>query len=72
VHLTRDDSGVEAHQCREEAPVGLGQRVPDQVAPAREALLERVEPREHLFHGLVVGGLSRREAGPYTPLLRCS
>src|SRR2546427_1334009 len=40
--------GVEAHQSREKAPVCLGQRVPDQVAPAREALLERVQPREDL------------------------
>src|SRR5438309_1473847 len=56
--------GVEAHQRREKAPVGLGQRVTDQVALVRQALLERVQPREHLFHGLVVGCLSRRETGP--------
>src|SRR2546422_197859 len=56
--------GVEAHQSRETAPVCLGQRVPDQVALAREALLERVQPREDLLHRFVVARLSRREAGP--------
>ena len=56
--------GVEAHQSREKAPVCLGQRVPDQVAPAREALLERVQPSEDLLHRFVVGRLSGREAGP--------
>ena len=56
--------GVEAHQRREEAPVGLGDRVvADEVALAAEQLLELVECREQLGVRLLVRGLARREAG---------
>src|SRR5205814_8271668 len=42
----------------------LGDRVADEVAPAGEALLQRVQAREYLFHRFVVRLLSRGESGP--------
>src|SRR5215218_664501 len=56
--------GVEAHQRREQPPVGERLRVAHQVALAPEALVEHVERVEEREHGLLVGLLRGREAGP--------
>ena len=56
--------GVEAHERREEAHVGLGDVVADEVAPSRQALLEQVEVVPQPAVGLVVGVLGAGEAAP--------
>jgi hypothetical protein len=54
--------GVEAHERGEEAPVRLGDLIPDEVAAAPEALLELVERGEELVVRMLVGFLRGREA----------
>lgn len=54
--------GVEAHERREEAHVGLGDVVADEVATGRQALLEQVEVLPQPAVGLVVGILGAGEA----------
>ena len=59
--------GVEAHERREETPVGLRDAVAAQVASRREDFFPVVQGIEELRYGLLVGFLS---GGPerYTPL----
>src|SRR3546814_5501759 len=54
---------IEAHQRGEQAPVGFGHPVAQQVALAREALLQVVERREERVVGFLVGLLRGGEAG---------
>ena len=59
-----DVDRIEACQRREEAPIDFGDRRPHQVAARGQALVEFIEHREELGHGLVIGVLRGRKARP--------
>ena len=61
--------GVEAQQRRQQAPVGLGDRVAGQVAAVGQQRLEPVERGEDTAVGLVVGLLRAGEAGAVDAVL---
>ncbi len=64
--------GVEAHQCREQANIGLGDGVADEVSLSLEAVRQAVERCEQPVIGALVASCEPANPQRYTPLLTSS